>query len=159
MANVLRPDRGARLRQDGRTRCGPRAWPTRRCRTAPSRGNRPTNTILADRLTPATLGTLVALYEHKVFAQGTIWHINCFDQWGVELGKVLTQRIVPELEATSAPRLRARQLDQHADRVVPGAERKGLAREARFARGVGDQGSGVGDVCAVGAVDCWSGPR
>ena len=60
-------------------------------------GNRPTNTILADRLTPAILGALVALYEHKVFVQGTIWQINSFDQWGVELGKALANRITPEL--------------------------------------------------------------
>ena len=69
-------------------------------------GNRPTNTILADRLTPETLGKLVALYEHSVFTQGTIWQINSFDQWGVELGKVLAQRIVPELESASEPALR-----------------------------------------------------
>jgi glucose-6-phosphate isomerase len=62
-------------------------------------GNHPTNTILLEKLTPAALGKLVALYEHKVFVQGTIWHINSFDQWGVELGKVLAQRIVPELES------------------------------------------------------------
>jgi glucose-6-phosphate isomerase len=62
-------------------------------------GNRPSSTILADRLTPATLGALVALYEHKVFVQGAIWRINSFDQWGVELGKVLATRIVPELTA------------------------------------------------------------
>ncbi|MEJ7761635.1 MAG: glucose-6-phosphate isomerase [Thermomicrobiales bacterium] len=62
-------------------------------------GNRPTNTILADRLTPRTLGALVALYEHKVFVQGTIWDINSFDQWGVELGKALANRIIPELAA------------------------------------------------------------
>jgi glucose-6-phosphate isomerase len=68
-------------------------------------GNRPTNTILADRLTPATLGALVALYEHSVFTQGTIWGINSFDQWGVELGKVLASRIVAELEAQDAPAL------------------------------------------------------
>jgi glucose-6-phosphate isomerase len=61
-------------------------------------GNRPSNTILAERLTPAILGKLVALYEHSVFTQGTIWNVNPFDQWGVELGKVLAQRIVPELE-------------------------------------------------------------
>jgi glucose-6-phosphate isomerase len=64
-------------------------------------GNRPTNTILLDRLTPTALGKLVALYEHKVFVQGTIWQINSFDQWGVELGKVLAQRIIPELEGTA----------------------------------------------------------
>jgi glucose-6-phosphate isomerase len=62
-------------------------------------GNRPSNTILASRLTPETLGKLVALYEHSVFTQGTIWQINSFDQWGVELGKVLAQRIIPELES------------------------------------------------------------
>jgi glucose-6-phosphate isomerase len=62
-------------------------------------GNRPTSTILAERLTPETLGALVALYEHSVFTQGTIWHIDSFDQWGVELGKVLASHIVPELES------------------------------------------------------------
>ena len=64
-------------------------------------GNHPTNTILAERLTPETLGRLIALYEHKVFVQGTIWNINSFDQWGVELGKVLANRIVPELSSES----------------------------------------------------------
>jgi len=64
-------------------------------------GNRPSNTILAERLTPETLGKLVALYEHSVFTQGTIWQINSFDQWGVELGKVLAQRMIPELENRS----------------------------------------------------------
>jgi glucose-6-phosphate isomerase len=68
-------------------------------------GNRPTNVILAERLTPFTLGALVALYEHSVFTQGTIWSIDSFDQWGVELGKVLAQRIVPELESESEPEL------------------------------------------------------
>jgi glucose-6-phosphate isomerase len=68
-------------------------------------GNRPSNTLLADRLTPATLGKLVALYEHSVFTQGTIWNINSFDQWGVELGKALAQRIIPELESREEPRL------------------------------------------------------
>jgi glucose-6-phosphate isomerase len=68
-------------------------------------GNRPTNTILAPALTPRVLGQLVALYEHKVFTQGTIWHINSFDQWGVELGKALANRIVPELEARGEPDL------------------------------------------------------
>jgi glucose-6-phosphate isomerase len=62
-------------------------------------GNRPTNTVLADRLTPRILGALIALYEHKVFVQGAIWNINSFDQWGVELGKVLAGQIVPELAA------------------------------------------------------------
>jgi glucose-6-phosphate isomerase len=69
-------------------------------------GNRPSNVILADRLTPEALGRLVALYEHSVFTQGTIWNINSFDQWGVELGKALAQRIIPELEASSAPELK-----------------------------------------------------
>ncbi|MDQ2906977.1 MAG: glucose-6-phosphate isomerase [Chloroflexota bacterium] len=68
-------------------------------------GNRPTNTILAPRLTPEALGKLIALYEHKVFVQGTIWNIDSFDQWGVELGKVLANRIIPELEAAEAPQL------------------------------------------------------
>ena len=68
-------------------------------------GNRPSNTILADRLTPEVLGKLVALYEHSVFTQGTIWQINSFDQWGVELGKVLAQRIVPELESAEETKL------------------------------------------------------
>jgi glucose-6-phosphate isomerase len=68
-------------------------------------GNRPTNTILAARLTPATLGALIALYEHKVFVQGTIWRINSFDQWGVELGKALANRIIPELATQTDPKL------------------------------------------------------
>jgi glucose-6-phosphate isomerase len=68
-------------------------------------GNRPTNTILAERLTPETLGNLVALYEHSVFTQGTIWNIDSFDQWGVELGKVLAHRTVPELEGAGEPTL------------------------------------------------------
>jgi glucose-6-phosphate isomerase len=69
-------------------------------------GNRPSNVILADRLTPEVLGKLVALYEHSVFTQGTIWNINSFDQWGVELGKALAQKIIPELEASSEPDLK-----------------------------------------------------
>ncbi|HEY6154238.1 MAG TPA: glucose-6-phosphate isomerase [Candidatus Udaeobacter sp.] len=69
-------------------------------------GNRPSNVILADRLTPEVLGKLVALYEHSVFTQGTIWNINSFDQWGVELGKALAQKIIPELEASSEPELK-----------------------------------------------------
>jgi glucose-6-phosphate isomerase len=68
-------------------------------------GNRPSNTILAERLTPETLGSLVALYEHSVFTQGAVWNINSFDQWGVELGKVLAKRIVPELEGAKEPDL------------------------------------------------------
>jgi len=68
-------------------------------------GNRPSNVILLERLTPSALGKLVALYEHSVFTQGTIWNIDSFDQWGVELGKVLAQRIIPELESKTEPRL------------------------------------------------------
>jgi len=68
-------------------------------------GNRPSNVLLAAELTPAVLGKLVALYEHTVFTQGTVWDIDSFDQWGVELGKVLAQRIVPELESASEPKL------------------------------------------------------
>jgi glucose-6-phosphate isomerase len=68
-------------------------------------GNRPSNTILAERLTPAVLGALVALYEHIVFTQGIVWNLDSFDQWGVELGKVLAQRIMPELESKAEPSL------------------------------------------------------
>jgi glucose-6-phosphate isomerase len=69
-------------------------------------GNRPSNTILLERLTPEALGKLVALYEHAVFTQGAIWNIDSFDQWGVELGKVLAQRIIPELENKTEPPLK-----------------------------------------------------
>jgi glucose-6-phosphate isomerase len=69
-------------------------------------GNRPTNMILANKLTPRTLGSLVALYEHSVFTQGAIWNVDSFDQWGVELGKVLAQRIVPELQSSGEPNLK-----------------------------------------------------
>jgi glucose-6-phosphate isomerase len=68
-------------------------------------GNRPSNTLLLDRLTPHTLGTLVALYEHSVFTQGTIWSVNSFDQWGVELGKVLAKRVAGELSSDADPDL------------------------------------------------------
>jgi len=68
-------------------------------------GNRPSNTLLLDKLTPNALGKLVALYEHNVFTQGTVWNIDSFDQWGVELGKVLAQRIIPELESKQEPKL------------------------------------------------------
>jgi glucose-6-phosphate isomerase len=77
-------------------------------RTVPHRvmeGNRPSNTIVCERLTPATLGTLVALYEHSVFTQGAIWGIDSFDQWGVELGKALAKRIIGELQAEAEPEL------------------------------------------------------
>jgi glucose-6-phosphate isomerase len=69
-------------------------------------GNRPSSTILAEKLTPRVLGSLVALYEHSVFTQAAVWGINAFDQWGVELGKVLAQRIVPELQSSADPRLK-----------------------------------------------------
>jgi glucose-6-phosphate isomerase len=68
-------------------------------------GNRPTNVILAERLTPFSLGTLIALYEHSVFTQGAIWGIDSFDQWGVELGKMLAKQIAPELRSETEPRL------------------------------------------------------
>jgi glucose-6-phosphate isomerase len=68
-------------------------------------GNRPSNTIFADLLTPRVLGSLVALYEHSVFTQGTVWGIDSFDQWGVELGKVLAKRIIPQLESKDEPEL------------------------------------------------------
>jgi glucose-6-phosphate isomerase len=68
-------------------------------------GNRPTTTILVDELDPPTLGKLVALYEHKVFVQGALWQVDSFDQWGVELGKVLAHRIAPELESVPEPEL------------------------------------------------------
>ena len=68
-------------------------------------GNRPSTTILAERLTPRVLGSLVALYEHSVFTQGCVWGVNPFDQWGVELGKVLANRIIPELESKAEPSL------------------------------------------------------
>src|SRR6202158_6001910 len=84
----------------------------------PHRGfasNRPSHTILAEQLTPETLGKLVALYEHSVFTQGVIWNIDSFDQWGVELGKVLAQRIIPELESKTDPELHH---DSSTDRLI-----------------------------------------
>ena len=83
-------------------------------------GNRPSNVILAEQLTPFTLGALVALYEHSVFTQGTIWGIDSFDQWGVELGKALAQRIIPELDERRRARARARLLDERAHPPLPG---------------------------------------
>jgi glucose-6-phosphate isomerase len=68
-------------------------------------GNRPSNVILAERLDPRTLGSLVAVYEHSVFTQGAIWGIDSFDQWGVELGKVLAKKIIPQLQAPAEPEL------------------------------------------------------
>ena len=94
-------------------------------------GNRPTNSILAEKLTPFTLGQLVAIYEHKVFTQGTVWHINSFDQWGVELGKTLAMRIIPELDPTpfghgASRRLRSRSRQQHQRPDPPLPERPPL---------------------------------
>ena len=88
-------------------------------------GNRPTNVLLAEKLTPHVLGALVALYEHSVFTQGTIWDIDSFDQWGVELGKVLAVAIIPELESATEPELDTRLIDQHAHPPLPGTERLG----------------------------------
>ena len=68
-------------------------------------GNRPTNTFLCDKLTPRQLGRMIAMYEHKVFTQGTIWQVNSFDQWGVELGKKLAQAMIPELKSKKRPKL------------------------------------------------------
>ena len=68
-------------------------------------GNRPTNTLLADELTPYALGALIALYEHKVFTQGVVWNVFSFDQWGVQLGKVLAKKVVAELASKKAPEL------------------------------------------------------
>ena len=85
-------------------------------------GNRPTNTILAERLTPETLGALVALYEHSVFTQGVIWDIDSFDQWGVELGKVLAKQTIPELASRAETEADPRQLDQRIDPALPSAE-------------------------------------
>ena len=82
-------------------------------------GNRPTNVILAEKLTPHALGTLVALYEHSVFTQGTVWGINSFDQWGVELGKVLAKTDHPRARVRGGVRSRARQLDKRTDPALP----------------------------------------
>jgi glucose-6-phosphate isomerase len=94
-------------------------------------GNRPTNTILAERLTPATLGALVALYEHSVFTQGTVWQIDSFDQWGVELGKVLASRIVPELTGVAEPVLAH---DSSTNSLITRYRRRTGARDERTTR-------------------------
>ncbi len=100
----LRPGRGAGLRQD--RRAGEGGGHAGLAGAASRvRGQPPVQHALVGRLTPAALGKLVALYEHSVFTQGTIWHIDSFDQWGVELGKVLAQRIIPELESATEPKL------------------------------------------------------
>ena len=103
----VRPGRGAGVRQDGRGGDGPRgARPELVIRTRRSPATAPPTSCWPNRLTPTILGMLVALYEHSVFTQGVIWNIDSFDQWGVELGKVLAQRIVPELEAHNDPELK-----------------------------------------------------
>ena len=81
-------------------------------------GNRPTTSILVQKLTPRTLGALTAAYEHKIFVQGIVWSINSFDQWGVELGKQLANAILPELESDRRPRDDARRLDQRPHRAL-----------------------------------------
>ncbi len=88
-------------------------------------GNRPSNVLLCEVLTPRLLGSLVALYEHSVFTQGAIWDIDSFDQWGVELGKVLAAAIIPELESAGEPDLDARLLDQPPDPPLPRTEEQG----------------------------------
>ena len=123
-------------------------------------GNRPSNTLLLPRLTPAALGKLVALYEHIVFTQGVIWNVDSFDQWGVELGKVLAQRIIPELGGSAEPTLGSRQLDERADPALPGARRdmtsKGTALMELAMIGLGRMGANMvrrllrkGHQCAV----------
>ena len=97
----LRAGRGAGVRQDARAGQG-RGHARLAGAASRLRGQSPVDTILAERLTPETLGKLVALYEHSVFTQGAIWNIDSFDQWGVELGKVLAQRIIPELESATS---------------------------------------------------------
>ncbi len=99
-------------------------------------GNRPTNTILAERLTPGVLGRLVALYEHSVFTQGAIWGIDSFDQWGVELGKALAKAIIPELQGEW--RSRPRQLDECADQALPRGSLPGLSLSRRNRRCSGE---------------------
>ena len=110
---------GARVRQAGR-RSRPRACrPQVPHRTFP--GNRPSSVLFADQLTPLALGALVAAYEHKVLTLGVLWGIDSFDQWGVELGKVLAGRIVTELEAGAEPALVHDALDQRPDPALPAA--------------------------------------
>ena len=101
----VRPGRGAGLRQDRRGGPGRGHAPEDLVPHRVLEGNRPANVLLVEKLTPYVLGKLVALYEHSVFTQGAIWAIDSFDQWGVELGKVLAQRIIPELQADDEPEL------------------------------------------------------
>ena len=116
MSNVFAQARGARLRQDAGA--GARGGHGRRT-VVPHRvieGNRPSNTILAERLDPHTLGTLVALYEHSVFTQGAIWGIDSFDQWGVELGKALAERDRPR--AARPPTSRSSRHDSSTNALI-----------------------------------------
>ena len=106
-----------------RTRCARKGTPEALVAHRTFEGNPPSNTILAERLTPHTLGALVALYEHSVFVQGTIWNIDSFDQWGVELGKALAKNVAAEIDAARRHRSRARQLDQRADPPLPRVSR------------------------------------
>ena len=85
--------------------------------------------MLLERLTPHALGTLIALYEHSVFTQGTIWSINSFDQWGVELGKVLAKKVADELSAAGEPDLHARQLHQRTHPPLPQRARRNARKE------------------------------
>ena len=101
---LLRPRHWRSARR--RRRCRPKGLPKRSCRTSTFEGNRPTNTLLFDKLDPAALGKIIALYEHSMFVQGVIWNVNSFDQWGVELGKVLANRIAPELESMTDTELK-----------------------------------------------------
>ena len=118
-ANVFAQTEALAFGKTRRPGARPRARPTGWCRTASSRATGPSNTLLLDRLTPAALGTLVALYEHSVFVQGTVWSINSFDQWGVELGKVLAKKVADELLGADGTGSRARQLDQCTDPPLP----------------------------------------
>jgi len=99
------PRRGAGVRQKTSAEVKPKGVADFQVAHRTFEGNRPTNTILADRLTPATLARSSRSYEHKIFTQGTIWRINSFDQWGVELGKALASRIIPEMAAPAEPKL------------------------------------------------------
>ena len=123
-------------------------------------GNRPTNTILAERLTPRILGTLVALYEHSVFTQGVVWGIDSFDQWGVELGKALASRIIPELERPTSPSCRTTAPPTRSSAATapcadrgrrPGGRRPGRRPRHRPGGGVRTQHLGWGDPALGGA--------
>ncbi len=124
----LRAGRGAGVRQDAPTRSRPKARRTGSCRTASSRATGRRTRSCSSGSRRRRSGTLVALYEHSVFTQGAIWNIDSFDQWGVELGKVLAQRIIPELESAGEAAARARQLDQRAHSPLPAAARTSADR-------------------------------